>query len=444
MMRKTSLGLKKEMSSKKKFVVLSVVLSVMFLSLVAVAYSWQTKYFFSLDQCRYIFKEGSCVVDVKHCNTNSYNYVPKILNPKTDCISEIEFNPGFTQADIDATYTGTCEFTYKEGELVDIDAEAFDPDPLIDPAGKLIWTWYAPLDQYGKWQTVKGDAGRHDTKVKVSDGELYDVRPFCIEILKSNKAPILAALKDVTVKKGDTVVLSPECSDPDNDKVTITYSGWMTAGSKKTTAADVGTNTVTVTCSDPYGGKDSQTVKVTVTDVNHAPLITGNSVTVDEGELVTLPVTVTDSDGDQVTVTISDPVGNDKKWQTAKGDAGSYPVTVTADDGKTTSEKEIMVTVVSTNRLPTLKVSDVTVHEGETVSLNPVVTDADGDKTTVTYSGWMTSNTKKTGYEDAGVYDVTVSVTDGKSDPVSKKIKVTVLNTNRPPKITRVYEHEVA
>jgi hypothetical protein len=443
MMRKTSLRLNKDGSSKKKFVILSVVLSVMFLSLVAVAYSWQTKYFFTLDQCRYIFKEGSCVVDVKHCNTNTYNYVPKILNPKTDCLSEIEFNPGFTQADIDATYTGsTCEFTYTEGELVDIDAEAFDPDPNIGPAGKLLWTWYAPLDQYGKWQTKKGDAGRHDTKVKVSDGELYDVRPFCIEILKSNKNPVLAALDDVTVKKGDTVVLSPACSDPDGDKTTITYSGWMTASTKKTVAADVGTHTVTVRCSDGYGGVDTEDVKVTVTDVNHAPLITGNAVTVDEGELVSLPVTVTDSDGDQVTVKISDPVGDDKKWQTKKGDAGEYTVTVTADDGKTTSEKDIKVTVLSTNRAPTLKISDVTVHEGETVSLNPVVTDADGDKTTVTYSGWMTSSTKKTGYDDAGVYDVTVTVTDGNSDPVSKKIKVTVLNTNRPPKITRVYEHE--
>ena len=27
------------------------------------------------------------------------------------------------------------------------------------------------------------------------------------------------------------------------------------------------------------------------------------------------------------------------------------------------------------------------------------------DKTTITYSGWMTTNTKTTTYEDAGTYD---------------------------------------
>ncbi|MBI5398526.1 hypothetical protein HZB03_03610, partial [Candidatus Woesearchaeota archaeon] len=158
---------------------------------------------------------------------------------------------------------------------------------------------------------------------------------------------------------------------------------------------------------------------------------------------VTLPVGVADGDGDKVTIEISEPVGTDRKWQTKKGDAGVYPVTVTANDGKTTTQKEFLVTVVATNRAPTLKLTaDVTVNEGETVTLKPVTSDSDGDKVTVSYSGWMTTASKKTGYDDAGTYEVTVSATDGKSEPVSRTVKVTVLNTNRPPKITKVYVHE--
>ncbi|MBI4738520.1 hypothetical protein HY772_02985 [Candidatus Woesearchaeota archaeon] len=436
-----------KISSKKKFILLSFVLSIMFLSLVAVVYSQQTKYFFSLDQCRYIFREGSCTVDGKHCNANSYNYVSKLLNPKKDCLTPIEFNSGFTQADVDAKYSGDCEFVYKEGALVDIDAEAFDPDPEVGPAGKLVWTWFDPLDKYGKWQTKKGDAGRHDTKVKVSDGDLFDVRPFCIqvtkEVTKANSAPVLKAFDDVNVKQGDTVTLNPECSDPDKDEVVVKYSGWMTTPSKTADAKDVGGHTVTVTCSDPAGQKDAKTVKVTVNEVNHAPLITGRAVTVNEGDLVTLPVSAADGDGDKVAIEISDPVGNDRKWQTKKGDAGTYPVMVTANDGKTTTQKEFLVTVVATNRAPTLKVAaDVTVNEGEMVTLRPVTSDADGDKVTVAYDGWMTTASKKTGYDDAGTYEVKVSATDGKSERVTHTVKVTVLNTNRPPKITKVYEHK--
>lgn len=448
MKRKTTLRLQtrssseKKFSSKKKFLILSAVLAVLFLALAAVTYSQQTKYFFSLDQCRYIFKEGSCVVTGEHCKSNSYDYLSKALNPKQDCLTPITFNPGFTQKDVDATYSGECEFSYKEGSLVDIDAEAFDPDADVGPAGKLVWTWYDPLDKYGKWQTKKGDAGRHGTKVKVSDGELFDVRPFCIQVLKANGAPVLAALADVHVKEGDTVTLSPECSDPDNDKVTVKYSGWMTESSKTTAAGDVGSHTVTVTCSDPDGEKNAKTVKVTVGEVNRAPLITGSAVTVNEGELVTLPVSITDSDGDKVTVEISEPVGNDRKWQTKKGDAGTYPITVTATDSKATTKKEFVVTVVETNSAPTLTVADVTVHEGETVVLNASTEDADGDQVIVAYGGWMNTASKKTGFEDAGTYEVTVSATDKKSKPLSRNVKVTVLNTNRPPKITKVYEHK--
>ena len=318
-----------------------------------------------------------------------------------------------------------------------------DPDPEIGPAGELLWTFYTPLDKDGEWQTETGDTGRHDTRVTVSDGELSDTQAFCIEVMSGNHAPVLERIADILAAEGETVEIDASCTDEDEDDVTITYSGWMDDDSKRVGYSDEGEHTVTVKCTDTEGASDSQRVTVTITDINRAPTLSAKDVTVKEGELVDLDVEVADIDGDDVDVTISDPVGDDGVWQTEEGDAGSYEVTVIATDADDKSvSKKVTVTVVAVNTAPKLaELSDITVYEGETVRITPAGTDADGDELTYTYSGWMTSATKRTGYDDAGVYTVGVTASDGKVQD-SQSITVTVLNKNRPPKITEVNMEE--
>ena len=92
-------------------------------------------------------------------------------------------------------------------------------------------------------------------------------------VVKSlNKAPILKLEKEITVDEGQTITLTPEVSDPDGDQVTISYSGWMDSTTYETDYDDAGLHTVTVTASD---GKVevTQDVKVTVNDLNRAPVI---------------------------------------------------------------------------------------------------------------------------------------------------------------------------
>ena len=306
-----------------------ILLAIVLLGTAAVlVYSFQTKYYFTRDECRYIFKQGSCVVDDSHCNLNSYNYVKKILDPKTDCVTEIEFNPGFEEEDLDDVYPedlvfedGECPFIVTEGDFVKIRPEAVDPDPEIGPAGELLWTFYQPLDDEGEWQTEIGDAGRHDTKVTVSDGELSDTQAFCIEVMSGNHAPVLEHIADILAKEGETVRIDASCTDEDEDDVAMTYSGWMDDDSKRAGYSDEGEHTVTVKCTDTQGASDSQTVTVTIIDVNRAPTLSAKDITVKEGELVELDVEVADIDGDDVDVTISDPVGDDGVWQTEEGDA---------------------------------------------------------------------------------------------------------------------------
>jgi hypothetical protein len=152
-----------------------------------------------------------------------------------------------------------------------------------------------------------------------------------------------------------------------------------------------------------------------------------------EGDLIELDTEVSDPDGDVVTLTYSEPFDEEGKWQTEEGDAGTYTVTVLASDGKVEIEKEMIVLVKPANMAPTIEIEDVTVFEGEKVVLNPVVND-DGDFVDVSFSGWMETNEKETGFDDAGEYEVVITASDGIST-TTKTVIVTVVNFNREPEL---------
>jgi PKD repeat protein len=402
-----------------------------------------TKYFFTRDECRYIFPEGSCVVDDKYCDKNSYDYQVIELEPHTDYChtgtivytDDTNHKPEIVAKPTD----GECEFVVNEGETVRLKPEGYDPDPDVGPAGKLIWTFYKPFDKKGVWETQKGDAGKLWSKIKLSDGELYDEREFCIEVLKTNNPPVLSGLQDMKANEGETIEIKPRCTDPDGDEVTITISGFMTDGTKELDYEDAGEHEVTVTCTDPDGDKDTETITITVADVNRPPrLEVPEEVVVDEGETARIVAKASDPDGDKVTITFDRPFAEDGTWKTEKGDAGTYEVKVTATDGDKQVTKTVKVIVNKVNTAPSISgLRDITVYEGETIVLKPRITDPDGDKVTVKYEGWMTEDTKQTDYDDAGEYDVKITVSDG-TDTAEEAIHITVLNRNRPPVITKL------
>ena len=119
--------------------------------------------------------------------------------------------------------------------------------------------------------------------------------------------------------------------------------------------------------------------------------------------------------------------------QSKTGDAGVYDLTVSVSDGDLSDEKTIKLSVGSANDAPMIEeISTITVKEGDTVTLMPKVTDPENEEMTITYSGWMTSDAKETGYDDAGVHKVVVTVSDGQNT-VSQEVKVVVENVNRAP-----------
>jgi len=315
-----------------------------------------------------------------------------------------------------------------ETELVKLDLKAVDPDG--DP---ITYTYSSPLNDKGEWQTKTGDVGEYKVTITASDGKSTTTQDLLIIVKSKDKAPIMQNINDITVNEGQTVSFSPVVSDPENDKIEITYSGWMKSSSYKTNYNDAGTHTVTVTVSDEVN-KVSQTVNVVVNNVNRAPIISELSdITVKEGETVRISAVAADPDNEPVTIKYSAPLNDNGEWETEEGDVGKYKVTVTASDGKLASKQEVLVSVTSLNKPPTLDiVAEINVNEGETVMLSPVATDPEGSEIVISYSGWMRSSTYETDYDDAGTYTVTVTASDGVNQ-VTKEVTINVEDVNRPP-----------
>jgi hypothetical protein len=177
-----------------------------------------------------------------------------------------------------------------------------------------------------------------------------------------------------------------------------------------------------------------EVVKVIIENVNRAPTIGPIAdITLKEGDKLTVKPTGTDPDGDKLSFSYSPPLQPDGTWQTTGKDVGKYLINITASDGSLSASTGFALTVASLNKAPVIQMSDtITVDEGQTVTLNPVITDPEGDELTVTYSGWMKSNTYTTTYEDSGSHLVTITVSDG-INTAKKDVTVVVNDQNRPP-----------
>lgn len=317
-----------------------------------------------------------------------------------------------------------------EGELVSFpNLQATDPDG--DP---ITYTFTPPLDAQGTWQTKVGDAGEYKVTITAGDGKNSVSQTVVIQVNPKNRAPVIGlAGKEIMIKEGETATLSPTVTDPDGDKITVTFEGWMTSQSRTTTFTDAGRHEVEIIASD--GTVTSrEMVTVVVENVNRAPTLQPiTDVIVKENDKITLNPTASDPDGDKVMFLYSTPITPDGMWQPAKKDVGKYRITVTATDGMLNASTSFLLVVESLNKAPVIQMADlVTVDEGQTVTLSPVITDPEGDKLTITYSGWMNANTHMTTFEDSGSHLVTITVNDG-TNTAKKDVTVMVNDVNRAP-----------
>ena len=243
----------------------------------------------------------------------------------------------------------------------------------------------------------------------------------------------------ITVKENELLSLKVNVEDPDNDSVMYTFTKPLNkSGEWKTNYGDAGEYTVTLTATD---GKlsSSQKIKLVVDRVNVPPVIAAlKDLIVNEGEVVVVEPKVTDPNSDAVSVAISEPLKSGK-FMTDHTSAGEYKIIVMATDGELESKETFSLRVNNVNMLPKISgVQDVTVKEGETVTLKPVVTDLDEDQIKLSITEPVgNSGVWKTSFTDHGEYMITITADDGK-DKVTKKVRVQVLDVNMPPQIVDV------
>jgi hypothetical protein len=271
------------------------------------------------------------------------------------------------------------------------------------------------------------------------------------------------------------ITLALSGSDPDGDTLTWSAVGLPTglsidpgsglvSGTITYDASPGSPYAVTVTLADGGTPTRFSTMPFTwsVADTNRAPTISDPGSQVDgEGDTVTLALSGSDPDGDGLTWSATglppglsiDPATGSITGTVGFSAAGGspYAVTVTLADGGMPSLQEDATftwTVADTNRSPTITgLGNQTSAEGDVISLAPSASDPDGDGLTWSATGLPSglSIDSSTGrisgtvsYAVAGVYTVTVGVTDDGSPALGDQIVFTwtVEGTNRAPTLT--------
>ncbi len=268
-----------------------------------------------------------------------------------------------------------------------------------------------------------------------------------------------AQFTNITVNEGDFVSLKPEAIDEDMDNITYNFSQPLNQdGNWQTNYNDSGEYTVTVTASDGTL-KDTQKVLLIVKDKDRAPFFDPlNDAVVNETEQLIFNVTVIDPDGDKITyLTVDLPdsasfVNKTFKWtpdfNVVKKNwfekiitrvhipykaKRNFFVTFIAKSNDFEAEQTIKITVYESNRAPILeKIGNITLNEGELLTLNPVAEDPDGDILRYNYFGFANKKKYKIGYNEAGTYYTTVLASDGYLSD-SENITLIIKNTNRAP-----------
>jgi hypothetical protein len=155
----------------------------------------------------------------------------------------------------------------KEGELVDFpNLEVKDPD-----GDDVKITFSEPLNESGEWKTKVGDEGTYEVTITISDGKLETSEKVMIIVESSNRPPVIDIDNRFVYEEGDTVKLTPTITDPDNDTMEVTYSGWMDNNIKETDFGDAGEHEVVITADDGKS-QTNKSVTIVINKVNRQPV----------------------------------------------------------------------------------------------------------------------------------------------------------------------------
>jgi PKD repeat protein len=265
-----------------------------------------------------------------------------------------------------------------------------------------------------------------------------DSETIQVTVNEVSAAPVLAAIGNKTVNEGSLLSFTATATDADGDPLTFSLGAGAPAGAAitaggaftwtPTEAQGPGVYPITVNVSDG-SSTDSETIQVTVNEVNVAPVLNQPSdMTVNEGASDTQQLTATDADLPANTLTFSKLSGPLFVTISASGlvtvapgssDAGVYPVMARVSDGTANDTKTFNVTVVNVNNAPTADAGGpYSGSTGANIAFDGSgSSDPDGDALTYAWDfgdgGTSTVVNPTHAYAVAGTYTVVLTVSDG-------------------------------
>jgi PKD repeat protein len=294
--------------------------------------------------------------------------------------------------------------------------------------------------------------------LKISTG----LSEHMFELSSMNGQPVMGAIPPSVIDEGKLLTLKVNATDPDGDVLSYSVLN-LPAGAvfNATTRLfswtpgydQAGNYTITFRVSDG-ALSDTGDAVITVRNVNRAPVMDAipPSVT-DDGKLFTLTVTASDPDGDILKYSASGlPAGAAFNattrlfsWTPGYDQIGNYTITFRVSDGALSDTVDAIITVMEVNRAPVMDaIPSYVTDEGKLLTFRIIASDPDGDVLSFSVMNLPKGASYKAAdgtfswtpqYDQAGIYRVTFSVSDGELS-VSRKAKITVLDfsPNGPPK----------
>lgn len=349
---------------------------------------------------------------------------------------EVQSTPAL-EATVGHSYIYALVASDPDGDELSYSLETAPEGMSISSEGRVNWT--PDITQ----------VGIQDVSVVVSDGLNSLTQSFSVTVADGNAAPSITSSPIGEATIGQPYRYAVAASDPDNDPlgfgITEGPSGMSISGAGVLDWIpeddQIGQFPVTVTVTD---GKSTvgQSFILTATKINRPPEITSSPINkAIIGQPYQYTVAASDPDSDALSFGITEgPSGMTISaagvldWIPEEGQIGKFPVTVTVTDGKSTVSQSFILTSGETNSPPEITSTPVLVAQIEqpyTYAVQAV--DADTDE--LTYSllsspaGMIVSNSGLITWTptepQAGVHNVSVSVSDGLSE-VSQSFSVTV------------------
>ena len=274
-------------------------------------------------------------------------------------------------------------FEINETEKISLGLQAEDPD-----ADKLAYTFSKPLNKNGEWQTNYGDSGEYEATITVSDGKESISENILIKVNRKEEMPVIESFypgeAQISISEGKSIKFEASAYDLNKDE--LSYK-WLIDG-------DAVSENKEMFFEADYNGAGNYKIELIVSDAEFSAAKAWNvevkdvnlnelmSQIKDAGilEAETARLELPDFDYYGLKYTISDPLGNDNKWETTYDDAGEYNVEVKAEGKGFEGEKEVKVVVKNKDRKPKISgLKDITINENEEAKLEAKADDPDGN-----------------------------------------------------------------